>query len=143
MPILKSPPKVAKNETLQLRVEEEIKMKLGRYMMPSGGSVGEGYGPMIVATRNIPVEEISKIKIAVPGTMTTAYLALKLFAPDAVTEAVQRFDVAKRMREFHSGHSDLVRGHAVEHERVVRVWAVRYLNLAGLAGRTTHRPLAK
>ena len=51
-------------------------------VMPSGGSVGEGYGPMIVASRNIPVDEISKIKIAVPGTMTTAYLALKLFAPD-------------------------------------------------------------
>jgi len=31
MPILKSPPKVAKNETLQLRVEEEIKMKLRSY----------------------------------------------------------------------------------------------------------------
>jgi hypothetical protein len=31
MPILKSPPKVAKNETLQLRVEEEIKIKLRRY----------------------------------------------------------------------------------------------------------------
>lgn len=31
MPILKSPPKAAKNETLQLRVEEEIKMNLHRY----------------------------------------------------------------------------------------------------------------
>jgi predicted transcriptional regulator len=31
MPILKPPPKVAKNETLQLRIEEEIKMKLRRY----------------------------------------------------------------------------------------------------------------
>jgi 1,4-dihydroxy-6-naphthoate synthase len=56
--------------------------------MPCGGSVGEGYGPMIVASRNIPVEEIAKVKIAVPGTMTTAYLALKLFAPDVVTEVV-------------------------------------------------------
>ncbi len=57
-------------------------------IMPSGGSVGEGYGPMIVASRNIPVEEVTKVKIAVPGTMTTAYLALKLFAPDVVTEVV-------------------------------------------------------
>jgi 1,4-dihydroxy-6-naphthoate synthase len=57
-------------------------------VMPTGGSVGEGYGPMIVASRNIPVEELSKIKIAVPGTMTTAYLALKLFAPDSITEVV-------------------------------------------------------
>ncbi len=44
-------------------------------IMPSGGSVGEGYGPMIVASRNISVEEITRCKIAVPGTMTTAYLA--------------------------------------------------------------------
>ena len=57
-------------------------------VMPTGGSVGEGYGPMIVASRNIPVEELSKIKIAIPGTMTTAYLALKLFAPDSITEVV-------------------------------------------------------
>ena len=57
-------------------------------IMPTGGSVGEGYGPMIVASRNIPVEEIARVRIAVPGTMTTAYLALKLFAPDVVTEVV-------------------------------------------------------
>jgi 1,4-dihydroxy-6-naphthoate synthase len=68
-------------------------------VMPSGGSVGEGYGPMIVATRNIPVEEISKIKIAVPGTMTTAYLTLKLFAPDAVTEVVPFDEIIPKVLE--------------------------------------------
>jgi len=68
-------------------------------LMPSGGSVGDGYGPMIVAARNIPVEEISKIKIAVPGTMTTAYLALKLFAPDAVTEVVPFDEIIPRVLE--------------------------------------------
>jgi 1,4-dihydroxy-6-naphthoate synthase len=57
-------------------------------LMPSGGSVGEGYGPMIVATRLIPTQELKHIKIAVPGTMTTAYLALKLYAPEAETEVV-------------------------------------------------------
>src|SRR5579872_895647 len=51
-------------------------------LMPSGGSVGEGYGPMIVASRAIPLDEIRSVKIAVPGTMTTAYLALKLYAPE-------------------------------------------------------------
>jgi len=57
-------------------------------IMPTGGSVGEGYGPMIVATRGIPLDEIASCRIAVPGTMTTAYLVLKLFAPDIVTEVV-------------------------------------------------------
>jgi 1,4-dihydroxy-6-naphthoate synthase len=56
--------------------------------MPTGGSVGEGYGPMIVASHNIPLDEIAQHKIAVPGTMTTAYLTLKLFAPDIATEVV-------------------------------------------------------
>src|ERR1019366_5246608 len=39
-------------------------------IMPSGGSVGEGYGPLIVAAHNIPLDEITGCKIAVPGTMT-------------------------------------------------------------------------
>jgi 5,8-dihydroxy-2-naphthoate synthase len=68
-------------------------------LMPSGGSVGEGYGPMIVASRNIPVEDLSKVKIAVPGTMTTAYLALKLFAPDAVTEVVPFDEIIPKILE--------------------------------------------
>src|SRR5499427_2688254 len=55
-------------------------------LLPSGGSVGEGYGPMIVASRNVPVEELDRIRVAVPGTMTTAYLVLKLFAPQIATE---------------------------------------------------------
>ncbi len=57
-------------------------------LMPSGGSVGEGYGPMIVSTKPYSPDEIKKVKIAVPGTMTTAYLSLKLFAPTIETEVV-------------------------------------------------------
>src|SRR5512147_649886 len=55
-------------------------------LMPSGGSVGEGYGPMIVSPRPYSLSEVKKLKIAVPGTMTTAYLSLKLFAPTIETE---------------------------------------------------------
>ena len=36
-------------------------------LMPTGGSVGEGYGPMIVASRSIPVEEISSAKSRCPA----------------------------------------------------------------------------
>ena len=68
-------------------------------VMPSGGSVGEGYGPMIVASRSIPADGLGKIKIAVPGTMTTAYLALKLFAPDSVTEVVPFDQIIPRVHE--------------------------------------------
>lgn len=57
-------------------------------LMTCGGSVGDGYGPMIVSTRSFSIHEIKQIKIAVPGTLTTAYLALKLFAPGIETEVV-------------------------------------------------------
>ncbi len=57
-------------------------------LMPSGGSVGEGYGPMIISTKNYSLGEIKKVKVAVPGTLTTAYLSLKLFAPTIETEVV-------------------------------------------------------
>lgn len=57
-------------------------------LLPSGGSVGEGYGPMIVAKRSYSADEIRRKRIAVPGTLTTAYLALKLFAPEVETEVV-------------------------------------------------------
>jgi len=60
-------------------------------LMPCGGSVGEQYGPMVVAPRMFGVEELKRMKVAVPGTMTTAYLALKLFAPKIET-AVVPFD---------------------------------------------------
>ena len=46
-------------------------------LMASGSSVGDGYGPMIVANRPMEPEEIKGKTIAIPGTLTTAYLALQ------------------------------------------------------------------
>jgi 1,4-dihydroxy-6-naphthoate synthase len=60
-------------------------------LMACGGSVGENYGPMIVAARNYTLAEMKKLRIAVPGTLTTAYLTLKLFAPEVET-ATLSFD---------------------------------------------------
>jgi 1,4-dihydroxy-6-naphthoate synthase len=60
-------------------------------LMACGGSVGEGYGPMIVASRPFTLDEVKRVRIAVPGTLTTAYLTLKLFAPEIET-AVVPFD---------------------------------------------------
>ena len=55
-------------------------------LLPTGGSVGNGYGPMVVARRAYTAEEIKKVRIAIPGKLTTAYLALKLYAPEIETE---------------------------------------------------------
>jgi len=57
-------------------------------LMPCGGSVGEQYGPMVVAQRVMGLDELKSTRVAVPGTMTTAYLALKLFAPQIATTVV-------------------------------------------------------
>ena len=57
-------------------------------LLASGGSVGDGYGPMIVAPRALSEEAIKNKKIAVPGKLTTAYLVLNLFAPGIDTEVV-------------------------------------------------------
>ena len=57
-------------------------------LMACGGSVGEGYGPMVVAPRKLSLAGIKKTRIAVPGELTTAYLALKLFAPEIETVTV-------------------------------------------------------
>jgi 1,4-dihydroxy-6-naphthoate synthase len=57
-------------------------------LMGCGGSVGEGYGPMIVSSRQMSLEDLGKIRVAVPGTLTTAYLALKIFNPNIETETV-------------------------------------------------------
>jgi 1,4-dihydroxy-6-naphthoate synthase len=72
-------------------------------LMACGGSVGEGYGPMIVAPRPYTLDEIKKIRIAIPGTLTTAYLTLKLFAPGIET-AVVPFD--RIIPEVQAGNFD-------------------------------------
>ena len=57
-------------------------------LMGCGGSVGEGYGPMVVSSKPIALEDLRRIKIAIPGTLTTAFLALKIFNPELETEVV-------------------------------------------------------
>jgi 1,4-dihydroxy-6-naphthoate synthase len=48
-------------------------------LLPSGASMGDGYGPMLVAKQRFSKAEIARKKIAVPGTMTSAFLALQLW----------------------------------------------------------------
>ena len=47
-------------------------------MLPCGASMGDKVGPIVVARKPMPVGELADDRIAVPGTMTTAYLLLKL-----------------------------------------------------------------
>jgi 1,4-dihydroxy-6-naphthoate synthase len=47
-------------------------------LLPSGCSMGDCYGPMVVAKNPLGLKDLSKIRIAVPGTLTTAFLTLRL-----------------------------------------------------------------
>jgi 1,4-dihydroxy-6-naphthoate synthase len=57
-------------------------------LMTAGSSFGEGYGPMLVATRKYTADEVKGLRIAIPGTLTSAYLTLKLFHPEVETVVV-------------------------------------------------------
>lgn len=61
-------------------------------LLPSGCSMGDHYGPMVVARKPFKIEDLSKIKIAIPGTMTTAYLTLRLLLPQGFEYEVVPFD---------------------------------------------------
>ncbi|MCL7970580.1 MAG: ABC transporter substrate-binding protein [marine benthic group bacterium] len=60
-------------------------------LLPHGASMGEGYGPRLVSRTPMDREAIRAATIAVPGELTSAYLALKLWEPDAQT-VVMPFD---------------------------------------------------
>ncbi len=57
-------------------------------LMPCGGSVGEGYGPMIVAKPGYTLDQVKKVRIAIPGMLTTANLVLQMALPGVHTEVV-------------------------------------------------------
>jgi len=74
-------------------------------LMASGSSIGDGYGPLIIATRPMEPEELKGKRVAVPGTLTTAYLACKLWQPDfeAVVTPFDRITDAVRERSVDAG----------------------------------------
>jgi 1,4-dihydroxy-6-naphthoate synthase len=52
----------------------------GQYaLLPCGASFGDGYGPCLVAKRKYTQEDLKKVRIAVPGLLTSAYLTLQLY----------------------------------------------------------------
>lgn len=54
------------------------------YVMASGSSVGDGYGPVIVSNHPMTPEDLKGKRIAIPGRMTTAFLTLSIFQPDFI-----------------------------------------------------------
>src|SRR5262245_61863146 len=61
-------------------------------LLPSGCSMGDRYGPMVVSRSLKTIDDLRGTRIAVPGTLTTAFLTLKLLLGDAFTPVVMPFD---------------------------------------------------
>lgn len=61
-------------------------------LLPSGCSMGDRYGPMVVARRPMSIDELKTAHIAVPGTLTTAFLTLRLLLPEGFQYTVIPFD---------------------------------------------------
>ncbi len=52
------------------------------YLMPCGASVGDKYGPILVAKDGVKLNNIENLKIGIPGKLTTAFLALSIYHPN-------------------------------------------------------------
>ena len=57
-------------------------------LLPHGASIGDNYGPIVVSREDLDQARLSSAKIAVPGTLTSAFLALRIFNPDFSYEVV-------------------------------------------------------
>lgn len=70
-------------------------------LLPHGASIGDNYGPIVVANEELDVSELPNITIAVPGTLTSAFLALSIYTPKFKYEVVpfdQIIDAVKERR---------------------------------------------
>lgn len=61
-------------------------------IMPCGASVGDQYGPIIVSKKPIALNALRRVRIGIPGELTTAFLALKIFDPNITAYTVIPFD---------------------------------------------------
>jgi 1,4-dihydroxy-6-naphthoate synthase len=73
-------------------------------LMACGCSMGDNYGPMIVAKKPFTIEELKSKRIAVPGTMTTAYLAASIALGKGFRNIVKPFD--EILQYVEAGHAD-------------------------------------
>jgi 1,4-dihydroxy-6-naphthoate synthase len=51
-------------------------------LLPHGSSMGDNYGPILVSLKALPAGSLKGVKVGVPGLLTTAFLALKMYDPD-------------------------------------------------------------
>jgi 1,4-dihydroxy-6-naphthoate synthase len=68
-------------------------------LLPHGASIGDNYGPVVVSREPHAAEDLSKLKIAVPGELTSAFLALRLFNSEFAYEVVPFDKIIEAVQE--------------------------------------------
>jgi 1,4-dihydroxy-6-naphthoate synthase len=68
-------------------------------LLPHGASIGDNYGPIVVANDELDPSELSNATVAIPGTLTSAFLALRIFNPDFKYEVVPFDQIIEAVNE--------------------------------------------
>jgi 1,4-dihydroxy-6-naphthoate synthase len=68
-------------------------------LLPHGASIGDNYGPIVVSNDELDPSQLSNLTIAVPGTLTSAFLALRIFNPDFKYEVVPFDQIIEAVNE--------------------------------------------
>ena len=68
-------------------------------LLPHGSSMGDNYGPILVSTRPLPSDSLKGVKVGVPGLLTTAFLALKMYDPDFDYEVIPFDEIQQAVLE--------------------------------------------
>jgi 1,4-dihydroxy-6-naphthoate synthase len=68
-------------------------------LLPHGASIGDNYGPIVVAREPLSADDLSKVKVAIPGEMTSAFLALRIFNSDFAYEVVPFDQIIEAVQE--------------------------------------------
>ena len=68
-------------------------------LLPHGASIGDNYGPIVVSREAVSADELSGMKVAVPGTLTSAFLALRIFNSEFAYEVVPFDEIIEAVQE--------------------------------------------
>lgn len=113
-----------------------------KYLLcPCGASMGDRYGPMVVAPRNYALDELRGLTIAVPGTLTTAYLALRLCLGREFRHVVVPFDEIIDTTLAGQWKDDVIQAGLIIHEGQL-TYADRGLRLVVDLGQWWHKATA-
>lgn len=77
-------------------------------LLPHGASIGDNYGPVVVSREPLSAEALGNVTVAIPGTLTSAFLALRIFNPSFKYEVVPFDKIIEAVQEGRCGAGLLI-----------------------------------